>query len=402
MSLHGPFDKSLFFYFGFAVWAFQVGFLILFVLRVAHPKWSTNDNDDNPDRGFFANFVPANAPGLSKATQFMALLSYCIFADESLKDIVTAVEVFPNFKRVRPNDRIYCMIFSCLLRFTQGMLATIVVFLLIIDTSDVIEIILNFTAINFISAFDNVAFELAQWGKYGPRLQAEANRIGNDLPAPPCVYRKYQHIRFRWTVIPILVFLMTSLLVISNMQESTEIWLTSSLRVQFKDDPLREQYNGCYHETGMRVNKRNVFESHQSSSNTDQAMARFGYCQDMRKWLLFMGNATNACDILETDKLAYSSRTFAFDISTVFEETWYSPSGTPLELYFFDEDRNVFDDATCDTFLDDGVCNDETFNIFDHNYDDGDCCSATCDNFRCGMKTNMDKAFNRSVTSGSG
>ena len=174
----------LFFYFGFVVWCFQIAFLILLVLRVADPNLSTNEDTDNPSEGFPADFVPSNVGPLSRATQYFALFSYCLFADESLKDIVTAVETFPKFSKVRPGDKCGLMILSCALRFVQGMLASFVVLLLVITTSDVIDIILNFTAVNFISGFDDVAFELAQWGKYGPSLEAEAKRI-EDLPAPP-------------------------------------------------------------------------------------------------------------------------------------------------------------------------------------------------------------------------
>ncbi|VEU39904.1 unnamed protein product [Pseudo-nitzschia multistriata] len=71
------------------------------------------------------------------------------------------------------------------------MLASLVVFVLVVTTPDVIDIILNFTAVNFISGFDDVAFELAQWGKYGPRLEKEANRI-EELKAPPCIYLKHR------------------------------------------------------------------------------------------------------------------------------------------------------------------------------------------------------------------
>jgi hypothetical protein len=46
------------------------------------------------------------------------------------------------------------MVFSCTLRFTQGALATAAALLLVVTSSEVIDIVLNFTAINFISALD--------------------------------------------------------------------------------------------------------------------------------------------------------------------------------------------------------------------------------------------------------
>jgi hypothetical protein len=88
------------------------------------------------------------------------------------------------------------------------------------------------------------------------------------------------------------------------------------------------------------------------------------------------------------------------DFSSITEETWYSRTGSPLELYFFDDNLNDLDDGLCGSFLGDGNC-DPFFNIFDHNYDEGDCCVASCDGLNCGRGT-MTKVFNRNVTAGNG
>lgn len=407
------------------------------VLRVIHPKLSTNENDDNPDAGlegsFWAYFVPANAGNLSKATQFMALITYCVFADESLKDICTAVETFPNFRRVKPGDKVGLIITSCILRLLQGVLATFVVFLLVGSTVDVIDIILNFTAVNFISAFDDVAFELAQDGKYGPALKKEADRI-EELPCPPCMYRKRQHVRYALTVLPVAATLLIAMITLTYNQQSSEIWLTKTLRVQFKDDPLRGVYNGCYNET-RRVSKRVLFESFEKNEEA----AKFGYCQQDKKWYLYTGEREDPCKITEEEKVAFSSKTYLFgecymtsfenyefgaricsvssttltacffnaivycllpDFSSVAEETWYSRTGTPLELYFFDDNKNALDYDECSSFLGDGSC-DTVFNIFDHNFDEGDCCAATCEGLNCGVGT-LTTVFENNVTSGNG
>jgi hypothetical protein len=160
-------------------------FLLLLLISTSKKK-----DIDNPSDDMIASFIPSNVGSLTRATQFCAILSYCVFADESLKDVVTAVETFPRFDKAKPGDKTRCMVFSCTLRFVQGSLAILAVLLLVVTTSDVIDIILNFTAVNFISGFDDVAFELAIWGKYGTTLQAEAKRI-EKLPVPHCIYRKH-------------------------------------------------------------------------------------------------------------------------------------------------------------------------------------------------------------------
>ena len=80
-----------------------------------------NSDVPNPDDGMLAEFIPANVPALARTTQFFALVSYCIFADESIRDVVTATETFPKFCKAKSGDKVHCMVFSCALRFTQGM-----------------------------------------------------------------------------------------------------------------------------------------------------------------------------------------------------------------------------------------------------------------------------------------
>lgn len=172
----------------------------------------------------------------------------------------------------------YLIAFSCTPRMFQGFSATIVVFLLVINTSDVINNILNFTAVNFISDFDDVAFEVYQGGKYGPKLKAEADRI-ELLPVPACINQKYQHVRYRYTVVSIAIALFSLLMLISLIQNSLNHGSPQDLRVQFKDDPLREDLNGCY-DCSTRQNRRVLFESY--GSNAQQAKS--GYCQGNKKF----------------------------------------------------------------------------------------------------------------------
>lgn len=113
----------------------------------------------------------------------------------------------------------------------------------------------------------------------------------------------------------------------------------------------------------------------------------------------------------------------------------YLRSGAPLEVFFF-EDEDSLDDVQCKLFLGDGVsiqptidstefyffdklllfhctlisilpsnrsvtfftqvCN-KDFNIPSYNYDEGDCCAATCDKAQCGVGT-MNKAFNTDIS----
>ena len=67
--------------------------------------------------------------------------------------------------------------------------------------------------------------------------------------------------------------------------------------------------------------------------NSKEADAiKFGYCREDRRWFMYEGNVTDVC-LAGIQKLAQSSRTQSFDISTSFEDTWTSVSGSPLDVY---------------------------------------------------------------------
>ena len=68
--------------------------------------------------------------------------------------ICKAVETFPRFDTATNDDKTRRVIFSCFLRFMQGGMAIFSSFVLVVNSSNVIEIILNFTAVNFISNID--------------------------------------------------------------------------------------------------------------------------------------------------------------------------------------------------------------------------------------------------------
>jgi len=377
IATHGPLDKSGFFYVGLIVWLFQICFLALLVMSVVHP----NEDTDNPDKSLLSTFIPSNVDKLTRWTQFMAMFSYCIFADESLKDIVTAVELWPQFSKVKTGDKVGLIMLSSILRFIQGMLGTSVALLLVINTADIIEIVLNFTAVNFVSGFDQNAFEWARWGKYGPRLEAEAKRI-EELPVPDCIHRKNQYARYRFTVIPVGLVLITILIMVSYRQNSIDIWLTQRLRMQFKDGSDMEPYSGCYDlDRILMLDDSN--RANYESFNATPSRARFGYCEAKWRWYLHNSNSTNACNVSQEHQLAISTMTYTYDISSSFGSSWQSRSGAPLDFFFF-EDKDLLSDENCGSFLGDGICND-IFNSQEHNFDRGDCCAATCNGPNCGI-----------------
>lgn len=387
LALHGPRERPAFFLFGLLPFVFQVALLVLLLWSVMDEKRGTVGESDNPDSemGFAAKFIPANTSAIVRATQYIAIAAYVIFPDSSLQDVTTALRTFPRSAYVQTDDPIGCMRFSCLLRGVQGFLATIAALLLVITLSDtVVDIILNFTAVNFISNLDDAAFFLAMSGEFGPVMKAEARQIANE-ELPASMYRKSsKHVYYRIVTGFVSIFVFGVLIAVMVAQDSNYKWITRELRVQFHEGTGLGDYSGCFEINDESVYfQRHIYNSFDSSGTNTS----FGYCRTDRQWILFEDDNDridpyDPCDVSRSNfEIARSSRTDSFDISTSFDDTWVSSSGTPLNLYFFQNESNLF----CDSVLGDGSC-DSSLNQLGYNFDDGDCCSATCTKSICGRE----------------
>ena len=66
---------------------------------------------DNPDDGLLAQFVHSDADSLVRATQILAIISYSLFAESSLQDVVTGTFILCFFKLFPFNSYFVCDLF---------------------------------------------------------------------------------------------------------------------------------------------------------------------------------------------------------------------------------------------------------------------------------------------------
>jgi len=386
LTIHGPIGSPFFFWFGMSVTMLQVSFLILMILSVVHPRF--NGGTDNP----YSNFVPTNVDILVRVAQCLAVISYCVFAETSLKDIITAIELWPSRKKVKKGDKYWNIVFSCVLRFILGLLTVISTFLMFVASDSVADTILDFLAMNFISDIGKMAFQLALWGKYGPTLEAEALRI-EDQAMPQCMLRPHSEKRYKCTIWPIVIFVLAMMATIMGIQISGRFLTTKTIRVQFVDNADLELYNGCYYATDHKYTEfysrmRKMFQAR----GRPDSSAKFGYCVKTQKWFFFDSEHDNPCDVADGEEVAFSSTTTAFDISSTFSNGWFINHGTSIDVQFFSEPEL---DGTCDSFMNDGRC-DSIFNSRDNDYDGGDCCASTCTKSNCGVGA-LTSAFDNEI-----
>ena len=190
--------KKMLFVIGFLVWLLQIFFFLLLILSVSNWTYPTIQQTDNSDakeiglRGFFAIIMPSNTKPIIKTAQLTSLLTYLIFPDSSVQGAIKAFQYWPKSKKGKEDDPIWFTRLSCFLRLITATLATFSTFVLVMTSHSVIFIILNFTAMNYISDIDIVAFGLCEDGWFGPCLETHARDIvKKDLPAYMRHERKY-------------------------------------------------------------------------------------------------------------------------------------------------------------------------------------------------------------------
>ena len=390
MALNGPKNgrwlngqRFLYFMFGFSVFVCQVLLLGLAFYSGIDWKRGTVPENDNPGNNFFSHFIPPNANTVTRATQILSLIVFCVFPEASVQDVVTATQIFPWKISRKVHDRVWCLRFSCFLRWLQGVLAIATVWLLVMSAETVIDIILNFTAINFISNLDDTAFSLAESGVFGPLMSNETTRITNTK-LPSRVDRELKYVWYWKVMAGAFAGTLGLAIYVIVYQELSKYWVTDTMRVEFTDKEFK-RFSGCFHlnKDAQRDFKRYIYTSHDKESNT-----AIGYCRQYREWMLFedINGTYDPCYARYNDyDLVHSAQTDSFDVSATFEQDWESSSGAPLSLFFFDSE---LDEAAlyCDLTLGNGIC-DRQFDYAGYSYDEGDCCAATCSQSNCGRES---------------
>ncbi len=336
LAVYSPLEQPNLFCFGLMVFVFQFALLALLITSIM------NTSSGNPDDNWFAYFIPPNATQYVRAAQFVAIFAFVTFKDSNLDDITVALELYPRLFNLDSDEKSR-LTFSCTLRLLQGMTSVTAVALLVMTSSNVLDIILNFTAVNFVSQLDNIAFDVAMSGKFGPTMESAAKKIeGKYLPKG--VGSRSKHRRYMGGIAVISIILLVFIGRVVTWQERGDKWVTHSLKVQF-DGERYSKYSGCYNITRRSQNKRQIYRR----VGNGALAVELHYCAKEEKWLFLdpevlrlytprsdsRFSRPDPCNVLDDKReIAHSPPTDSFDISDSFEVTWFSSSNIPVVLYF--------------------------------------------------------------------
>ena len=171
-------------------------------------------------------------PGLAvRLCQSISVVAYLAFPNQSQMALLKAIQMFPWCSATNDDPQtaadvpVGCIRLSCLLRIIQANMAIICFFLVTMSCCDIVEIILNHTIVNFISAIGDMAFRHAHSGVYGPTLAKEAHRIANtDLPA--CSSRSSDHVWYSVIILFCSILLSGLTIGCMMMDKPNSFWIS--------------------------------------------------------------------------------------------------------------------------------------------------------------------------------
>lgn len=209
ISVFGPKDgeewdtKGLFF-FGLIPWLFQMGFIWLLYVNLI--QGGIQDLSGEP---------------IVVVAQFAAIFIFCFNPDASVQDLVAAFTFWP----ADPTRKLGRAI-ACFTQGIQGLCSSIGAMLLIATAGDVLGVLLNFAAINFVSGIDGATFDLISTGTFGKTLQDACDHIGEQSLPKKSENATLQHHRFLMAIFFLLTaFCVPQIYFLANQDDHCKFFM---------------------------------------------------------------------------------------------------------------------------------------------------------------------------------
>ena len=279
-----------------------------------------------------ANFnklgIPVSVSATVVVSQFFAFGISVFTQDDLITSMLLVYEGFHDIKRSLPNVTRLQWSSAVVLSAVDALLGLLATFVLIIDSATVLDVLLNFAAVEFVSQLDNIAFELAKSGFLGQHNQIEAEEL-EELTYK--VRRKAKTPGFiRGLGMCVVLVVILSLWLTIYVNQILGNYAVKSVIIQF-DDSIRPEVGphcGSYHlNTAMRVapGATRFFYYEDRSTGGGQ----FALCRSTKRWA-FLINGGDPCKL--GDVVAQSATDITFQLTDSAANTWYVLEGSQHRL----------------------------------------------------------------------
>ena len=310
LFLSKPFSKSFF----FALFSIFFQYIILGFLMTDLFEQASGNNVLGIPAGVTANVAVSQAIGV-----ILAVLSSEDLVDAlAFFDIILHREIFDMI----PDVTLGNWFLTLLLKFTEGCACLIVIFILLLKSESVLSLFLNFAALSFVWAIDDVFFTLAKNGFFGDSITEGAFKT-SIITLPKNASKRSIYIR-NFSFYAILIAMLIAWGFVYRMQ-TTGKFVCNHILVQFDDsyEPTSSRFSGHYRLESLKLDNRVVYSNRQQGPNTEEAYPFIGYCKSRGAWTLSEFNKTEGNHDSCSSPIAYSPNTLSFDIITE-SSSWVS------------------------------------------------------------------------------
>jgi hypothetical protein len=303
---------------GITVFIFQITIYSLLAVDLINPS----SRDNNPLG------IPANVETTIRGTQFIALI-VAVLTQADLRTSLEQVNEGYN-KDLIGNEfgEASCgkWWFATACRFLQGALGLVVTFFLIVREDNVFDLLLNFTAMEFVSQLDDVAFFVAGTGYFGSKNAEKSEEIEETSYPQAADEKKRRKILHALLLIVVFSGTLAGWGVIVSKQTSNE-YLCKQFFVYSTQTNLIQ--SGVYDLKKAERNDKRVQYMYQENAEETESGVSFGYCDEEAVWT-FNSNG-NLCN----NFTARSAETRTFDIRNTLSSSWFSDNLVQLETIHF-------------------------------------------------------------------
>ena len=271
--------------------------------------------------------LPPNIAPQVQVMQFVAILVAVVTQDDLIKGLDTirvifSTSFFDAFHQSHPIKTIICIILRCL----SGCMGLVTSFFLIIITETIYELLLNFTALEFVCQLGAAMFVVCQYGYAGKKCEATAKAISTTTFYVHSKVYRHRKIAF----FSVIAFTLIGGWSVVVHRQNDGLYQCKTLLVDFGDDmrPSLGTFSGLYDQ--IRTNNNRYL----SYVDRESEKAIFSYCKRDRFWTFqyYEDGVDDNTDPCAT-WAARSSTITSYDITAAAVLPWFVQDDYQREAY---------------------------------------------------------------------